>query len=109
MKVEMNPGPKPSILKLSGQAQHTFKSICITGILIAEAKITLDNIGLTEKQERVGRIPDKIPGTIPTKFFEKPAGCPNDENRRKRDCGVKRLWRDIGGTVMSQLGDGSFS
>jgi hypothetical protein len=46
MKVDMHPGPesgpKPEILQLSGQAQHTLKSTCITGILEAEATYMIE-------------------------------------------------------------------
>ena len=37
MKVFMDPGSKPDILKITGEAQHTLKSSCITGILEDEA------------------------------------------------------------------------
>ena len=33
MKIDMHAGPQPDILQLSGQAQYTWKSTCITGIL----------------------------------------------------------------------------
>ena len=85
-----------------GQAQHTLKSTCITGILEAEAAYMLefvirfidvrddlvfqealialkaliiqDRIGLTEEHEQVGKIPDKIPGKIPDKIPDKIPG-----------------------------------
>jgi len=48
MKVDMHsgpkPGPKPDILQLSGQAQHTLKSTCITGILEAEAAYMMESV-----------------------------------------------------------------
>lgn len=52
MKVYMHPGPKrgpkpgskPNILQLSGQAQHTLKSTCITGILEAEAAYMMESV-----------------------------------------------------------------
>ena len=52
MKVDMHPGPKPGskpgpkpdILQLSGQAQHTLKSTCITGILEAEAAYMMESV-----------------------------------------------------------------
>jgi len=37
MKVVMDPGSKPDILRITGEAQHTLKSSCITGILEDEA------------------------------------------------------------------------
>ena len=44
MKVEIHPGPMPDILQLSGQAQHTLKSTCITGILEAEAAYIMESV-----------------------------------------------------------------
>ena len=38
------PGPLPDILQLSGQAQHTLKSTCITGILEAEAAYIMESV-----------------------------------------------------------------
>jgi hypothetical protein len=34
----------PDILQLSGQAQHTLKSTCITGILKAEAAYIMESV-----------------------------------------------------------------
>jgi hypothetical protein len=44
MKTEIHPGPLPDILQLSGQAQHTLKSTCITGILKAEAAYIMESV-----------------------------------------------------------------
>ncbi|RLD71592.1 MAG: hypothetical protein DRI98_04685, partial [Bacteroidetes bacterium] len=48
MKVDMHPGPKPGpkpdILQLSGQAQHTLKSTSITGIMEAEAAYIMESV-----------------------------------------------------------------
>ena len=44
MKAEIHPGPMPNILQLSGQAQHTLKSTCITGILEAEAAYIMESV-----------------------------------------------------------------
>ena len=44
MKAEIHPGPMPDILQLSGQAQHTLKSTCITGILEAEAAYIMESV-----------------------------------------------------------------
>ena len=44
MKVDMYPGPEPDILQLSGQAQQTFKSTCITGILEVEATYLIESV-----------------------------------------------------------------
>jgi hypothetical protein len=44
MKAEIHPGPLPDILQLSGQAQHTLKSTCITGILKAEAAYIMESV-----------------------------------------------------------------
>jgi hypothetical protein len=44
MKVEMHPDPEPDILQLSGQAQHTLKSTCITGILEADAPYMMESV-----------------------------------------------------------------
>jgi len=44
MKVGMHPGTKPDILQLSGQAQRTLKSTCITGILEAEAAYMMESV-----------------------------------------------------------------
>ena len=44
MKTEIHPGPMPDILQLSGQAQHTLKSTCITGILEAEAAYIMESV-----------------------------------------------------------------
>ena len=44
MKAEIHPGPMPDILQLSGQAQHTLKSTCITGILETEAAYIMESV-----------------------------------------------------------------
>ena len=44
MKTEIHLGPMPDILQLSGQAQHTLKSTCITGILEAEAAYIMESV-----------------------------------------------------------------
>ena len=44
MKAEIHPDPLPDILKLSGQAQHSLKSTCITRILEAEAAYIIESI-----------------------------------------------------------------
>jgi len=44
MKAEIHPGPMPNILQLSGQAQHTLKSTCITGILEVEAAYIMESV-----------------------------------------------------------------
>jgi hypothetical protein len=44
MKAEIYPGPMPDILQLSGQAQHTLKSTCITGILETEAAYIMESV-----------------------------------------------------------------
>ena len=44
MKVDMHPGPEAGILQLSGQAQQPFISICITGILEAEAAYLIESV-----------------------------------------------------------------
>ncbi len=44
MKVDMHPAPKPDILQLFGQAQHTWKSTCITVILEAEAVYMMESV-----------------------------------------------------------------
>jgi hypothetical protein len=45
MKAEIHPDPLPDILQLSGQAQHTLKSTCITGILKAEVAYIMESVG----------------------------------------------------------------
>jgi hypothetical protein len=42
LKSDSKPGLKSDILQLSGQAQHTMKSICIDGILEAEVAYLMD-------------------------------------------------------------------
>ena len=44
MKAEIHPDPLPDILQLTGQAQHTLKSTCITGILKAEAAYIMESV-----------------------------------------------------------------
>ena len=44
MKVDMQPGPEPDILQLSGQAQQIFESTCITGILEDEAAYMMESV-----------------------------------------------------------------
>ncbi len=44
MKAEIHPGPMPDILQLSGQAQHTLKSTCITGILETEEAYIMESV-----------------------------------------------------------------
>jgi hypothetical protein len=44
MKVGMQPGPEPDILQLSGQAQHSLKSTCITGLLEDEAAYMMESV-----------------------------------------------------------------
>jgi hypothetical protein len=44
MKAELLPDPLPDILQLSGQAQHTLKSTCFTGILKAEAPYIMESV-----------------------------------------------------------------
>jgi hypothetical protein len=44
MKIDMHPGPEPDILQLSGQAQQTFKSTSITGILEDEVAYMMESV-----------------------------------------------------------------
>jgi hypothetical protein len=44
MKIDMHAGPQPDILQLSGQAQYTWKSTCITGILETESVYMMKSV-----------------------------------------------------------------
>ena len=44
MKIDMHVGPQPDILQLSGQAQYTLKSTCITGILETESVYMMESV-----------------------------------------------------------------
>ena len=55
MKIDMHTGPQPDILQLSGQAQHTLKSSCITELLKTESAYMMESvvkfIGATDDTE----------------------------------------------------------